>query len=139
MDFNQGLDIRLMTEEKAKMLSKIKIKELHFAWDKYSEKEMILPKFELFARSFPKIMKGNRVVVYTLVNFDTTIEQDLDRIYTLREKGFWAYVMIYDKEHCDPIYKKLQRWVNMRSTFAKVERFEDYMKKTDNTNIPTLF
>lgn len=139
VDFNQGLDIRLMTEEKAKMLSRIKVKELHFAWDRYEDKDMILPKFKLFAKHFSRLMHGHRAVVYTLVNFDTTLEQDLDRIYTLRDMGYWAYVMIYDKEHCDPIYKKLQRWVNMRSTFAKVERFEDYMKIKDTEILPTLF
>ena len=31
VDFNQGLDIRMMTEEKAQMLSRVKIKEIHFA------------------------------------------------------------------------------------------------------------
>ena len=129
VDFNQGIDIRLMTEEKAKMLSRIKVKELHFAWDKYQDKEKILPKFKLFSKHFNRLMRGHRAVVYTLVNFDTTLEQDLDRIYTLRDMGYWAYVMIYDKEHCDPIYKKLQRWVNMRPTFAKIDRFEDYTRK----------
>lgn len=141
VDFNQGLDIRLMTREKAEMLSKIRVKEIHFAWDRYQDKEKILPKFKMFAEIFPGTLSGHRVVVYTLVNFDTTLEQDLDRIYTLREMGYWAYVMIYDKEHCDPVYRKLQRWVNMRSTFAKVERFEDYTRKKqiDLTNQLTLF
>lgn len=129
VDFNQGIDIRLMTEEKAKMLSRIKVKELHFAWDKYQDKDKILPKFKLFSQHFNRLMHGHRAVVYTLVNFDTTLEQDLERIYTLRDMGYWAYVMVYDKEHCDPIYKKLQRWVNMRSTFAKIDRFEDYTRK----------
>jgi hypothetical protein len=31
VDINQGLDIRLMTEEKAEMLKRIKMKQLHFA------------------------------------------------------------------------------------------------------------
>lgn len=137
VDFNQGLDIRLMTEEKAKMLSQIKMKKVHFAWDKYEDKERIIPKLNLFAKHF---RLGHRAVVYTLVNFDTTLEQDLERIYTLRDMGYWAYVMIYDKEHCDPIYRKLQRWVNMRSTFAKIDRFEDYNRKQqDNTNQLILF
>ena len=137
VDFNQGLDIRLMTEEKARMLSQIKMKEVHFAWDKYEDKERIIPKLNLFAKHF---RLGHRAVVYTLVNFDTTLEQDLERIYTLRDMGYWAYVMIYDKEHCDPIYRKLQRWVNMRSTFAKIDRFEDYNRKQqDNTNQLILF
>jgi hypothetical protein len=39
VDINQGLDIRLMTEEKALMLNQIKIKEMHFAWDRYEDKK----------------------------------------------------------------------------------------------------
>ena len=35
VDFNQGLDIRLMTEEKVDMLKQIKITQIHFAWDRY--------------------------------------------------------------------------------------------------------
>lgn len=35
-----------------------------------------------------------------LQNNFTTPEQDLERIYTLRELGYWAFVMIYDKENC---------------------------------------
>lgn len=141
VDFNQGIDIRMMTEEKAEMLSQIKVKELHFAWDKYEDRDIVLPKLKMFAKYGNKLISGHRAVVYTLVNFDTTLEQDLDRIYTLRDMGYWAYVMIYDKEHCDPIYRKLQRWVNMRSTFAKTERFEDYTRKKpiDLTNQLQLF
>ena len=67
---------------------------------------------------------------YTLVNFDTTKEQDLERIYTLRDMGYWAYVMVYDKAHQrDPFYKDLQRWVNNRIVFAACQRFEDYDSK----------
>lgn len=125
VDFNQGLDIRMMTEEKAQMLSQIKMKEVHFAWDRYEDKELVLPRLEMFAKN-SKLIKSHGAIVYTLVNFDTTLEQDLDRIYTLREMGYWAYIMIYDKEHCDPIYKDLARWVNNRFIFAKCKRFEDY-------------
>ena len=35
IDFTQGLDIRLMTKEKAEMINKLKIKMIHFAWDNY--------------------------------------------------------------------------------------------------------
>jgi hypothetical protein len=125
VDFNQGLDIRLMTPEKAEMLSKIRIKEIHFAWDKYEDKNKILPKLKLFAKYSNK-PHSHFANVYTLVNFDTTFEQDLERIYILRELGYWAYVMVYDKEHCDRKYKDLQRWVNNRIIFAKCEKFEDY-------------
>lgn len=135
VDFNQGLDIRMMTEEKAMMLSQIKVKELHFAWDRYEDKDRVLPKLKTLAKHIKSLIQGHRAIVYTLVNFDTTLEQDLERIYTLRDMGYWPYVMIYDKEHCDSVYIKLSRWVNNRFVFAKTERFEDYTrKKTTNDN-----
>lgn len=124
VDFNQGLDIRLMTEEKAQMISQIKTKQIHFAWDRYEDKEKVLPRLELFA----PYNKGNahNTIVYTIVNFSTTLEQDLDRIYTLRGMGYWPYIMIYNKAAAAPVYKRLARWVNNRFIFAKCERFEDY-------------
>ena len=127
VDFNQGLDIRMMNEEKIEALKRIKIKEFHFAWDRYEDKDKVLPKFKLFAEKWGKKFSHN-MMVFVLVNFNTTIEQDLERIYTLRDLGYWAYVMVYDKEHCQQVYKDMQRWVNNRILFAKCERFEDYKK-----------
>lgn len=125
VDFNQGIDARLLTKEKAEMMARVNIKEIHFAWDRYQDKERILKGLELFA-GYSNKPHGHRAVVFTLVNFDTTIDQDLERIYTLRDMGYWAYVMIYDKEHCDRRHKQLQRWVNNRFIFARCKRFEDY-------------
>jgi hypothetical protein len=128
VDINQGLDIRLMTEEKAEMLKQIKMKQLHFAWDRYEDKEKILPKFKMF-KDITGINERN-LIVYVLCNFDTTIEQDLERIYTLREMGYWAYVMLYDKDNIPKGHelRKLARWVNNRFVFAKCNTFEEYLK-----------
>lgn len=126
VDFSQGVDIRLMTEEKAEMIKHIKIKNIHFAWDRYEDKDIIIPKFKEFKRITG--WDKRKLTVYILTNFDTTIEQDLERIYTLRDLGYWPYVMIYNKENTkstDTI-RRIQRWVNMRALFEKVERFEDY-------------
>lgn len=128
VDFNQGLDIRLMTEEKAKMLNQVRIKMIHFAWDRYEDKDIILPKLKLFADVCKMKLHSHNAIVYTIVNFSTTIEQDLERIYILRDMGYWPYIMIYNKDYCARIYKDLQRWVNNRFIFAKCKRFEDYNK-----------
>ena len=128
IDFNQGLDIRLMAEEKAEMISKIRIKEIHFAWDRYNDRDIIIPKLKLFASIVGNFPRAHKAIVYTIVNFDTTFEQDLERIYTLRELGYWPYVMIYDKSHCNTRYRRLQRWVNNRFVFGAVDRFENYTK-----------
>lgn len=126
VDINQGLDIRLMTEEKAEMLKQIKMKQLHFAWDRYQDKNIILPKFEMFKKITG--MNERKLIVYVLCNYDTTIEQDLERIYTLRELGYWAYVMLYDKQNIPRGHdlKKMARWVNNRFVFAKCKSFDDY-------------
>lgn len=126
IDFSQGCDIRIMTEEKIEAVMQMKIKQVHFAWDRYEERDVILPKFRMF-----KDMTGwdkRKLPVYVLVNYDTSIEQDLDRIYTLRNLGYWPYVMIYEKEKLPRghIIRRLQRWVNMRAVFEKIPRFEDY-------------
>lgn len=126
VDFSQGVDIRLMTEEKAEMIKRIKIKNIHFAWDRYEDKNKIVPKFKMFSE-----LTGwdrRKMTVYVLTNFDTTIEQNLERIYTLRDLGFQPYVMIYDKEHTKPTdtVRKMQRWVNARFIFESTPRFEDY-------------
>ena len=128
VEFNGGLNIRMMNEEKAEMVTQIKQKIVHFAWDRYEDKKMIIPKFEMFKRISG--FSERKMIVYTLVNYDTTLEQDLERIYTLRELGYWAYVMIYNKDSLPPghVYRKLQRWVNNRFIFATCKTFEEYLK-----------
>lgn len=128
INFNQGCDIRTMTMEKIEYIRQMKIKSIHFAWDKYEDKDIIIPKFKMF-----KKITGwdkRKLIVYVLTNFNTTHQQDLERIYILRELGYWPYVMIYDKENLPQkhITRKLQRWVNMRSIFETVYNFDDYLK-----------
>lgn len=126
IDFTQGCDIRIMTDEKTAYIKRMKIKQIHFAWDKYEDREKILPKFKMF-----KELTGwdyRKMTVYVLCGYDTTLDQDLDRIYTLRDIGYSPYVMIYDKykrKRKDDLVR-LQRWVNSRFAFAACKRFEDY-------------
>lgn len=126
VDFSQGVDLRLMTEEKAEMLSRIKIKQIHFAYDRYQDKEVMEKKFRILKE---KTGWGrSKVSVYVLTNFDTTLEQDLDRIMFLRSLDFQPYVMRYDKEHLQRghILNKLARWVNTKRIFWLCPTFEQY-------------
>ena len=128
VDFNQGLDIRMMDTEKAKMLSQIKIDSIHFAWDRFEDKEIIEPNFKAF-REVSKIHPHN-LQVYVLCGDHEKIvrDEDLYRIYWLRDHGFAPYVMLYDKEHLAKGHdlRKLQRWVNNRFVFWTVNTFEEY-------------
>ena len=126
IDFNQGLDIRLMTEEKAEMLKKIKIKQVHFAYDRFQDRKIVEKRFRIL-RDITG-WKRNKVSVYVLVNYDTTPEQDLERIYFLRSLDFSPYVMIYDKYHAKKgsFVRHLQRWCNNRFLFWGIDDFDKY-------------
>lgn len=129
VDMNQGMDARLITPEKMEYIDKVRWSTIHFAWDDYKQKDAVLRGLKCFADNFHrKFDKGHYAQVFVLTNFDTTHEQDLDRIYTLRDMGFEPYVMVYDKAHAAPFYKSLQRWVNMRAIFHKIPTFEEYDK-----------
>lgn len=73
IDFSQGCDIRVMTDEKVAYIKQMKIKQIHFAWDRYEDKEIIVPKFKMFA----ELTKWNyrKMSVYCLCNFNTSFDQ----------------------------------------------------------------
>lgn len=129
VDINQGLDMRLMTEEKAEMIKQLKIKRLHFAWDRFEDKEKIVPKFKMFKEATE--IDYRKLSVFVLCNFDTTFEQDLERIYLLRELGYNPYVMVYNKHSLPRFseYRRLQSWCNNRILFASCKTFEEYDEK----------
>lgn len=124
IDFTQGLDIRFMTDKTADLLNNMKIKMIHFAWDNYEFKT-----YEKLKEFRAKLKYDKRKLgVYVLTNFNTTHEQDLERIYKLKELNYDPYVMIFEKEKLPSghVTKRLQRWVNNRIIFRSCERFEDY-------------
>lgn len=124
VDFTQGLDIRLVSKDNIQLLQKVKTKMYHFAWDGIANESLI----EKNLRMFKNITGVDRRVasVYVLTNYDTDFEYDLHRIYTLREIGLDPYVMIYDKESAPQNVRWLQRWVNNRRIWPKIDKFEDY-------------
>ena len=108
IDFTQGLDIRLLNQYDIADINRMRIGTLHFAWD--NPEDNLKPKFEDFAKGFRR--KSNIGTVYCLTNFNSTLEQDLYRVYTLIELGYDPYVMVYDKKHAPKEIKQLQRWCN---------------------------
>ena len=130
INFNQGLDIRMMTDRKAELLEKIPIQMIHFAWDRYEDKEFIQPKFRIFREH--STVNFRNLIVYCLVGDRErkVLDSDLERIYWLRDNGYTPYVMIYEKYELPKGHEllKLQRWVNNRFIFRSVDNFEEYLK-----------
>ena len=128
INFNAGIDCRFFTKENIKLINKIKVKEIHLAWDLMSESEQVLKGLNLYAGLAARKPHGYFASVYVLVNFNTTMEENLFRIYKLRELGYDPYIMIYEKETASKEIKDLQRWVNNKYVWKTCSRFEDYKK-----------
>ena len=129
VDFNQGLDARLLTTENIAILRRIKLKEIHFAWDLMKNSKRIVQGLNLWKRYGKKDRHGAWGSVYVLTNFNTNMAENLYRIYKLREMGFSPYVMVYDKPHAPQEVRYLQRWCNNKTIFKSCPRFEDYKPK----------
>ena len=126
VDFTQGLDIRLVNPDNIALLNEIKTKIIHFAWD--NPKQDLTDYFKLFAKH-TNIKSDSNKSVYVLTNYNSTIDEDLYRIYTLRDLGYLPYIMIYQKETADKQHRDLQRWCNNRLIFRSCPKFEDYKKR----------
>ena len=66
LEFNQGIDLRLLTKEQCEALNACKIKNIHCAWDNYKDKDIILPKLEMLCR----YIKPYKITCYVLVGFE---------------------------------------------------------------------
>jgi len=128
VNFSQGLNIRIITEEQCHMLAQIKFRSLSgktpivsFAWDKIRDEKLV---FDGIQRVEGAGIKPRNMAFFVLVGFDTTKEEDMYRIELLR--NYNPFVMPYDKS--DLYQKKLARWVNHKAIFNSV-KWRDYRLK----------
>lgn len=117
--FVQGLNIRIITDDQATLLSQCKYvnskfnqKYLTFAWDRYNDGLIVKKGVEICNKAG---IPCKHMQFFVLVGFDTTPDQDYERVMTLREMGCMPFVMPYNKS--DPYQKAFTRWVNNRAVF----------------------
>lgn len=131
VDFTQGLDARFITPDIARLLTKIKIKRVHFAFDLMKNEKQIIKGLKTFIEiANPKPWE---CIVYVLTNYNTTFNEDYYRIKKIKELGLDPDVRIYRKESLPPkhIAKDLQRWCNNRTIFGALPSFWDYVPRSD--------
>ena len=127
VDVNQGFDAKLLNEENIEAIKRIKLKEIHFAWDLMKNTDAVLDGLDLWKKYGKKVAHGSWGSVYVLVNFDTTMRENIFRIKELHSMGFDPYVMVYDKPNAPKEIRDLQRWCNNKRIFKKCPDFQDYM------------
>jgi len=121
-DFSQGLDIRLIDDDKAKLLSKVRLwKQIHFAFDSVNDEQVVRQGIETLLRHMPP----SRLMFYVLIGWDSDESEDLYRLDLLRSYKIDPFVMPFDRTV--EYQRKFARWVNMKAIFKTVA-WPDYGK-----------
>lgn len=130
LDFNQGIDLRLLNVEQCEALAKCKIKTIMCAWDNYKDGPKILPKLELLTR----YIKPSKIRVYVLVGYENyeLVDTDIERVNKIWELKAYPFVMVYVDLN-NPSYEKARscrrfaRWCNNRFIFKSCT-WDEYQK-----------
>jgi len=140
IQFNQGLDIRLIDEKNASVLLEIprwRGKRYNFAFDHINLQSIIEKKLKLL---YDVGFAANDLMFYVLIGFDSTPKEDLKRIEFLKSRDLRAYAMPYDPS--DPYQRCMKRWTNFKPFYWKMswkeylehdkdrKEVKDYVKKT---------
>lgn len=135
VNFNQGFDLRLMTNDYAKLLSEIRFttrkfdkRTIYVAWDNMKDETEILNGLEILIDNG---IKPYSMMCYMLTGYDTTFEDDMYRFNKLREFKVSPFVMLYNKQG-DKKHREFARWVNKR--FYKWKPFYDFEVFLNNGN-----
>lgn len=141
--FKQGLDERLLTDEKTKELMTWKYDgDYIFAFDNISDKEIIEEKARLI-RKYNKNL-GQNFKFYVLCGFDRDNKYDLnfwkqdindlfERIYILSKYNFKPYIMRFEKYNDSPFYGtyvNVACWCNQPSLFHNFS-YKEFCEKDD--------
>lgn len=126
--FRQGLDIRLLTDEKAEVLKNCKYKgDIIFAFDHIEEKEEIEKKLILWRKHCHKSTK-----LYVLAGFDSQDEKEIEsvfeRISIIIKYGCLPYIMRHEYYLNSPyksLFIQIARWCNMPQ-FLKKKSFREF-------------
>jgi len=128
VDFNQGLDIRLLNDELAHELATIRhLSDIRFAWDNIEDEQHIINGIELLKKH-----KCRRGMFYVIVGFNSTLKDDLYRFNTLKSLGQRAYCMRYEKVKREKEYSDLSSWVNQVRFFESMtyDRYKECRNRT---------
>ena len=121
--FRQGLDIRLMTDEKAEVISKSRYYgDFIFAFDYIEDKELIEKKLNLWRRHCVKETKLYVLCAYSSQDA-SDIRDTFERIKILFKYGCLPYIMRherYKESRYRGMYIQIARWCNQPNIVKKM-------------------
>jgi hypothetical protein len=162
VNLNQGMDARLLTsksrvdkngvrfpsgDEICERLAKLHFinfsgtaRQMHFSWDFLSVGKLVIKGLTKLVEEYG--LRYSNFTVYCLSGFDTTFEEDYQRIMTLKKLKIDPYMMLFrnvdgsegTKFNGDPQdwrMKHLARWTNNKILFKATtfDKYENYVKE----------
>ena len=121
-----GLDIRLLNIQKAKILKSVKHYEYHFAFDNMIDEKKVIKGIQILQK-----VGITKSCFYVLVGFNTTTQQDLYRINLIRRFKQNAYVQRYTYTKSTLFHTALARWVNQHHIFNAMT-WEQFIDRPEN-------
>jgi hypothetical protein len=132
LNLSQGFNVRTIQKPCAEILTEINIwrgSQWKIAWDNPSEEKQILNGIKILTEAGINTWK---IMCYVLVNFQSTLTEDLHRIQILDQLGIDPFIMVFDRynKQTNSIYSHLQRWCN-RPQIRKSCQFKEYLKSKE--------
>lgn len=132
--FRQGMDLRLMTEEKAEFISRVKYHgDFIFAFDHIEDKKQIEKNLRIWKKYCKRTTK-----LYVLVAYDSQdildIVNMLERIKILMKYGCIPYIMRYEAykfSEFNGLYIQIARWCNQPRFYKKMS-FRQFCEANQN-------
>jgi hypothetical protein len=90
VDFNQGLDARLVTNESAKLISKMRIPYIRLAYDGEDQKDSVKESIDLLSKYG---VSKRSIFVYSMFNFTETPDEFFERCKQIINWGAVCYPM----------------------------------------------
>lgn len=140
--FRQGLDIRVMTPEKAEVLSQSKYYgDYIFAFDDLTQKREVIKGLKVWKNQTSKITKLYLLCAYKSTDIND-IEELFERISILMQFQCLPYVMRYENyknSKLEKLYTHIARWCNQPHIFKKMSFREfclAHMAYVKSGNVP---
>jgi len=132
VNFNQGINVRLIHEEGARELAKMKYydvsftkKRIYTAWDNLKDEKIFFKGVQILNDAG---IPSNHIMAYMLIGYriEETVKEILYRIEKMKDRNILPYPMIYTKPNEKPKkhLKEIQRWV-IRKYYQFIP-FSDY-------------
>ncbi len=135
--FTQGLDIRLINSENAKLLSqvlyydlKFNRRRLYFAFDDPSLEPLICEKVKLLNENG---IPSRHLLFYVLVGYNTDFTQDYHRFEILNDLDCLPFIMLYNGQRNNANLRHFARWINKR--YYHVCTWEAYCDKKKGNGV----